>query len=53
MNRTKVSHEFAIKGLNATNTKEYYGFDYNIKNKRIEANKEATSLFNILYRIDF
>lgn len=53
MNRTKVSHEFAIKGLNATNTKEYYGFDYNLKNKRIEANKEATSLFNILYRIDF
>lgn len=53
MNRTKVSHEFAIKGLNATNTKEYYGFDYNIKNNRIEANKEATSLFNILYRLDF
>jgi len=53
MNRTKVSHEFAIKGLNATNTKEYYGFDYNIKNNRIEANKEATSLFNIIYRLDF
>ena len=53
MNRTKVSHEFAIKGLNATNTKEYYGFDYNIKNNKIEANKEATSLFNILYRLDF
>lgn len=53
MNRSKISHEFAIKGLNATNTKEYYGHEYNLKKGIIEPKKEATSLFNILYRLDF
>lgn len=53
MNRSKLSHEFAIKGLNATGTKEYYGHQYNLKKGIIEPKKEATSLFNILYRLDF
>lgn len=53
MNRSKLSHEFAIKGLNATSTKEYYGHEYNLKKGIIEPKKEATSLFNILYRLDF
>lgn len=53
MNRSKISHEFAIKGLNATSTKEYYGHEYNLKKGIIEPKKEATSLFNILYRLDF
>lgn len=53
VNRSKLSHEFAIKGVNATGTKEYYGHQYNLKKGIIEPKKEATSLFNILYRLDF
>lgn len=53
MNRSKRSHEFAVKWLNASRTKEYYEHAYSVKNNRIEAKKQATSLFNVLYRIDF
>ncbi|WP_223585076.1 carboxypeptidase-like regulatory domain-containing protein [Sphingobacterium sp. GVS05A] len=53
MNRSKRSHEFAVKLLNATGTKEYYGHAYNLNGHNIETKKQATSLFNVLYRIDF
>ena len=53
MNRRTRSHELAVKCLNATRTKEYYGHAYNLRNSMIEPKKQATSLFNILYRIDF
>lgn len=52
-NRLKRSHEFAIKWLNATGTQEYYGHAYHLRSGTIVAKKQATSLFNILYRIDF
>ncbi|MGV7105034.1 carboxypeptidase regulatory-like domain-containing protein [Flavobacterium sp. U410] len=53
MNRSKRSHEFAIKWLNATGAKEYYGHAYNLNTHAFEAKKQATSIFNVLYRIDF
>lgn len=53
MNRSKRSHEFAIKWLNATGAKEYYGHAYNLHINAFEAKKQATSIFNVLYRIDF
>ncbi len=53
MNRSKRSHELAIKWLNVTGAKEYYGHAYNLNGHNIEAKKQATSLFNVLYRIDF
>lgn len=31
MNRNKISHEFAVKGMNATGYKEYFGHEYNLK----------------------
>jgi len=53
LNRLNRSHEIAIKWLNVTGAKEYYGHQYNLKTGFIEPKKQATSLFNILYRMDF
>lgn len=53
MNRKKVSHEFAIQGLNATRYKEFYGHIYNEKKDKIEEYNGATSLMNISYKIQF
>lgn len=53
MNRTKVSHEFAIKGLNATGYKEYFGHEYNLKTGVIEPKRLKNSIFNVVYRLDF
>jgi len=53
LNRLKRSHEIAIKWLNVTGAKEYYGHQYNLNTGAIEPKKQATSLFNILYRMDF
>lgn len=53
MNRNKVSHEFAVKGLNATGYKEYTGHEYNLKTGVIEPRRLKNSIFNIVYRLDF
>jgi hypothetical protein len=53
LNKKKVAHEFAIKSLNATGYKEYYGYEYNIKTGVIEPNRNKTSLMNISYKLDF
>ncbi len=53
MNRSKVSHEFALKGGNATGYKEYFGHEYNLKTGVIEPRRLKNSIFNILYRLDF
>lgn len=53
LNRRKVTHEFAVKALNANGCKEYYGHQYNIKTGIIEAEKNATSLTNVSYKIEF
>jgi len=53
INKKKVSHEFAIKTLNITGAKEYYGHEYNFVTKRIEARKNTTAIPNISYKINF
>ena len=53
MNKKKVAHEIAVKGLNITGYKEYFGHEYNIKTGEIEPNRNSTSLFNLSYKLDF
>ncbi|WP_257667010.1 TonB-dependent receptor [Parapedobacter tibetensis] len=53
MNRNNVSHEFAIKGMNATGYKEYFGHEYNLKTGVIEPRRLKNSILNIVYRLDF
>lgn len=53
MNRNKVSHEFAVKGMNATGYKEYFGHEYNLKTGVIEPRRLENSIFNIVYKLDF
>jgi len=53
MNRAKVSHEFAIKGVNATGYKEYFGHEYNLKTGVIEPRRLKNSMINVVYRLDF
>lgn len=53
MNRRNVSHEFAVKGMNATGYKEYFGHEYNLKTGVIEPRRLKNSVFNIVYRLDF
>ena len=36
INKKKVSHEFAVKGLNFMATKEHYGHEYNVKTGKID-----------------
>lgn len=53
MNRRNVSHEFAVKGMNATGYKEYFGHEYNLKTGVIVPRRLKNSVFNIVYRLDF
>ncbi|MEY8594054.1 carboxypeptidase-like regulatory domain-containing protein [Butyricimonas hominis] len=53
INKKKVSHEFALKGLNATGCKEYYGHEYNFKTGEIKPLRSATALPNISYKLEF
>ena len=53
MNRNKVSHEFAVKGMNATGYEEYFGHEYNLKTNIIEPRRIKNAIFNIIYRLDF
>jgi len=53
INKKKISHEFAIKVLNCSGYKEFYGHEYNIKTHEIDVRREETALSNISYRLDF
>jgi len=53
MNRNRVSHEFAIKALNATGYQEYFRHEYNLKTGVIEPRRIKNALLNLVYRIDF
>jgi len=53
MNKKKVSHEFAVQGVNATGSKEFYGHVYNTKKNIIEPHDGVTVLTNISYKIQF
>lgn len=53
INRKKVSHEFAIKAINVTGTKEYYGYHYNLKTGTMELNGMSTPISNVSYKLEF
>lgn len=53
MNKRKVSHEFAVKGLNFTSAKEHYGHEYNVKTGKIDVSDGATMLTNVSYKLEF
>lgn len=53
INRGKVAHEIAIKALNITGYKDYYGHRYNHLTGRVEAEREANIIPNISYKIEF
>lgn len=53
MNKRRVSHEFAVKGLNFTGAKERYGHLYNLKTGEIDENDNATVLTNVSYKLEF
>ena len=53
INKKKVSHEFAIKTINLTGAKEYYGYEYNYKTDVIEKKSGSTSIPNVSYKINF
>ena len=53
INKQKLSHEFAIKILNITNYKDYYGHRYNFKTHQVDAEEEAVMIPNISYKIEF
>lgn len=53
INKKKVTHEFAIKALNVTGTKEYYGYHYNLKSGVMERNGNSIPISNISYKLEF
>lgn len=53
LNRKRVAHEFALKVLNLTGYKDYYGHRYNYLTGQVEPEREANIIPNISYRIDF
>lgn len=53
INKGRVSHEFAIKRVNANGYKEYFGHEYNIIKEKIEPRRLKNSAFNVSYRIEF
>ena len=53
INKRKVSHEFAVKGLNFTGAKEHYGHEYNVKTGRIDVSDNSTILTNVSYKLEF
>lgn len=53
INKKNLSHEFAIKVLNATSNKDYRGHRYNFKTHLVEPEREAVIIPNISYKIEF
>lgn len=53
INRRRVAHEFALKVLNLTGYKDYYGHRYNYLTGQVEPEREANIVPNISYRIEF
>lgn len=53
INRKNVSHEFAVKHVNATGTKGSQTHYYNYRTHKIEVNDYSLALPNICYKINF
>lgn len=53
INRKRISHEIALKMLNATFYNEYMGHSYNFKTRGIDKVYEGINVPNISYKIEF
>ncbi|GAB4322326.1 MAG: carboxypeptidase-like regulatory domain-containing protein [Bacteroidales bacterium] len=53
LNRKGAAHEFALKILNFTGAKDFFGFRYNEQTGMAEKHLEALMIPNISYRISF
>ena len=53
INKSKSSHEFALKILNATSYEDFFGFRYNFKANTIDEHREAIMIPNLSYKIEF
>jgi hypothetical protein len=53
LNKKKTAHEFALKIINLTQYEEYLGFRYNYQTQTVDADREATFIPNISYKIEF
>ena len=53
VNRKKVAHEIALKMINLTGYKDFYGYRYNYMTGCVDAEREAIIMPNIAYKIEF
>jgi hypothetical protein len=53
INRRQKAHEFAIKIINLTGYKDFYGHRYNFFTHEVDANRESIIIPNISYKIEF
>lgn len=53
MNKRKLSHEFALKIINATGYKEYDGHIYNYKKNKVEEHRASVVMPGVSYKIEF
>ncbi len=53
INKHKKSHEFALKIINLTGYKDFYGHRYNFFTHGVDENKESIVIPNISYKIEF
>jgi hypothetical protein len=53
INRKNTAHEFALKVINATMSREYLGHKYNFTTRTVDVDSEFTMVPNISYKIEF
>jgi hypothetical protein len=53
VNKKSVSHEFALKVLNATGQPDFYGYHYNLLKHSIDKDLATVVLPNLSYKIQF
>lgn len=53
INRKHIAHEIALKMLNATFYREYFGHGYNFKTNQTDILREGMNVPNISYKIEF
>lgn len=53
MNKKKTAHEIALKIINATQYKEFMGFQYNYQIQTVDERREAVFIPNLSYKIEF
>lgn len=53
VNNKKRSYEWGFVGLNAAEVKEFYGHKYNFKTRKIEKDRNTSTIGNLYYKLEF